>query len=774
MNVAAPAVVLTAMTGEHLPEAATDHASAHDSRPRATTAPGWLTDTGAFRRIGSALHWVGDRVAVVGGDPAAAEIAAELPAEPDAVTVVAPLDTADDVAVVEAVLPIAVPPGSRARVAMPGMGSAGRELAGRLARELTATVETPDGDLVLVPGGSLFAADGWLRHTPDGAATLAGRRSPRPRWEDDVDRLCADAHALAPGHRVLPLPAGIWLLPDPPGTPLPGLDDPAYSVPMDVARPVLLVGRPGHPEPPEEAIRAVVGGLPSGARRRLVLAPYGPGTTTAAAAAHLAGEAGHPVQVRTGLPVLAADGRPTSVAVDASGAAWEPLATALVFPPTGLPRPTGPVRGLDDYPAVESYVLRIGEGWVAEVTQSGLWVRPPGQETGAEQVRALPWTPGTVRIVVGAPGEPPGYHVLPLLGALLARMPAETRCRAHLTPDRFATARTGEELLQPDGTADRWAPAIRRAVVLRGPASAPTGPPGPRAEPPAAPRTPVVDDPTFEYASLEPEYRRPPSRLLPLPARAACAVLAAGAALGSILLPPASSSDGHTGPVLAVPPVRSSSAPSTSPAPTPEFGTPGPTGSTVPVSPLGTRLAPGSAPRTLQPETVGAREPAPAPVAVPPPAASPAAPPTASPAASPTMPGRVNDSGRNLAVAGAASASSVEPPGVFAVANANDGDPTTRWGSAFVADPQWLTIDLGDLCQVTRVRLLWEDAYATKYRVELSADAKTWQTVYRTSSGSGGTVDVAVTRTPARYVRMVATDRRMENYGYSLYELEVR
>jgi hypothetical protein len=94
VNAAAPAYVVTVMTGDYLPEAADG-----SGRPRTTTSPGWLTDTGAFRRIGSALHWVGDRVAVVGDDPAATANSAELPAEPGAVTVVAPLATADDVAV---------------------------------------------------------------------------------------------------------------------------------------------------------------------------------------------------------------------------------------------------------------------------------------------------------------------------------------------------------------------------------------------------------------------------------------------------------------------------------------------------------------------------------------------------------------------------------------------------------------------------------------------------------------------------------------------------
>ncbi|MFC0527158.1 discoidin domain-containing protein [Phytohabitans kaempferiae] len=98
----------------------------------------------------------------------------------------------------------------------------------------------------------------------------------------------------------------------------------------------------------------------------------------------------------------------------------------------------------------------------------------------------------------------------------------------------------------------------------------------------------------------------------------------------------------------------------------------------------------------------------------------------------------------------------------------------TWWASAFAPDPQWLAIDLGEIWQVTQVRLLWERAYATAYRVELSTDRQTWKAVYRTSSGSGGAVDITFIRTPARYVRMVGTGRGMPGYGYSIHEFEVR
>ncbi|HKT05458.1 MAG TPA: discoidin domain-containing protein, partial [Rugosimonospora sp.] len=149
---------------------------------------------------------------------------------------------------------------------------------------------------------------------------------------------------------------------------------------------------------------------------------------------------------------------------------------------------------------------------------------------------------------------------------------------------------------------------------------------------------------------------------------------------------------------------------------------------------------------------------------------------TGNPAAAPALavPGQVNASGRDLALGGLASASSVEPPGVFVVSNAFDGDPDTRWGSAFQSDPQWIAVDLGSLWRVTQVELSWERAYATAYHVDVSADGTAWRTVYATTTGSGGDVRITIPRTPARYVRMVGTARAQNLYGYSLYEFEVR
>ncbi len=119
-----------------------------------------------------------------------------------------------------------------------------------------------------------------------------------------------------------------------------------------------------------------------------------------------------------------------------------------------------------------------------------------------------------------------------------------------------------------------------------------------------------------------------------------------------------------------------------------------------------------------------------------------------------------------------AAASSTETS-TLAVENVVDGDRTTRWSSEWNDDPQWLGIDLDSVWAVTEVRLIWEEAYATRYRVELSPDGAHWTTVYSTSSGTGGTVRINVRSADARYVRLVF-DQRGTMWGYSLWEIDVR
>ncbi|MEW9554266.1 discoidin domain-containing protein [Nonomuraea sp. NPDC050783] len=116
-----------------------------------------------------------------------------------------------------------------------------------------------------------------------------------------------------------------------------------------------------------------------------------------------------------------------------------------------------------------------------------------------------------------------------------------------------------------------------------------------------------------------------------------------------------------------------------------------------------------------------------------------------------------------------ATASSTENAGTPASA-AVDGDPGTRWSSAF-SDPQWLQVDLGTTASITGVTLRWETAYATAFRVQVSPDAATWTDLYSTTTGTGGTQTLAVSGT-GRYVRVHGT-ARATGWGYSLWEFQV-
>ncbi|EFM10086.1 coagulation factor 5/8 type domain protein [Paenibacillus curdlanolyticus YK9] len=102
--------------------------------------------------------------------------------------------------------------------------------------------------------------------------------------------------------------------------------------------------------------------------------------------------------------------------------------------------------------------------------------------------------------------------------------------------------------------------------------------------------------------------------------------------------------------------------------------------------------------------------------------------------------------------------------------NATDGDAGTRWSSEQNVDAQTLTVDLGSVQQLTKVKLLWEVAYGKSYKIQLSNDGTTWTDAFSTTTGDGGTDDIAINGS-GRYLR-VNMSQRGTIYGYSLYEVE--
>ncbi|MFG2279554.1 discoidin domain-containing protein [Streptomyces asoensis] len=123
----------------------------------------------------------------------------------------------------------------------------------------------------------------------------------------------------------------------------------------------------------------------------------------------------------------------------------------------------------------------------------------------------------------------------------------------------------------------------------------------------------------------------------------------------------------------------------------------------------------------------------------------------------------------NLSQGRPALSSSTENAGTPALA-AVDGDTGTRWSSA-ATDDQWLQVDLGSAASISRVDLNWEAAYASDYKIQVSADGGSWTDLRTVTGGDGGTDSLTVSG-QGRYVRMQGVHRATP-WGYSLWEFQV-
>jgi len=142
----------------------------------------------------------------------------------------------------------------------------------------------------------------------------------------------------------------------------------------------------------------------------------------------------------------------------------------------------------------------------------------------------------------------------------------------------------------------------------------------------------------------------------------------------------------------------------------------------------------------------------------------------------------VRDSARSsvdLALHAPADASSTDGDD-HGAACATDGDPGTRWSSDY-ADDQWIRVDLGSAQSFDRVDLVWEQAYAKTFVVQVSTDNATWTDAasvdnsavplpFNNANASLQTEDFAP-RT-ARYVR-INCGLRNTSWGNSLWSLGV-
>ncbi|WP_127501100.1 discoidin domain-containing protein [Actinoplanes solisilvae] len=130
--------------------------------------------------------------------------------------------------------------------------------------------------------------------------------------------------------------------------------------------------------------------------------------------------------------------------------------------------------------------------------------------------------------------------------------------------------------------------------------------------------------------------------------------------------------------------------------------------------------------------------------------------------------------GADLALGKTATASSAADgttPG--AVVDGNDG---TRWTSDY-RDGEWVQVDLGTATGFDRVTILWEQAFAMRFRVQVSADGDLWTDLTtvnnETPVGNTGRQVVDFDERSAQHVR-IQGGHRATDWGFSLWTLSVR
>ncbi|MGQ4478548.1 discoidin domain-containing protein [Streptomyces sp. SAS_276] len=113
-------------------------------------------------------------------------------------------------------------------------------------------------------------------------------------------------------------------------------------------------------------------------------------------------------------------------------------------------------------------------------------------------------------------------------------------------------------------------------------------------------------------------------------------------------------------------------------------------------------------------------------------------------------------------------------------ANVTDGDPGTRWSSAYT-DDQWIRVDLGSVQSFDQVDLVWEQAYAKTYLVQVSTDNSTWTDATSVDNSAVplpfGNANASLqvedfSARTARYVR-ISCGLRNTSWGNSLWSLGV-
>lgn len=100
----------------------------------------------------------------------------------------------------------------------------------------------------------------------------------------------------------------------------------------------------------------------------------------------------------------------------------------------------------------------------------------------------------------------------------------------------------------------------------------------------------------------------------------------------------------------------------------------------------------------------------------------------------------------------------------------------TRWESTQGHDPEYLTIDFGQIRNIKQVDIIWEAAQARNYTVQVSDNGTDFTDValYKNGVSVGYRYDSIVFNemVSGRYIRILGTARNL-TYGYSIYDMAV-
>ncbi|MFI2652271.1 hypothetical protein [Micromonospora fulviviridis] len=268
----------------------------------------------------------------------------------------------------------------------------------------------------------------WEIVRPEGTAERGDVGSPEPAWAAALRTMVVFAGLPV---TVTTIPAGFWVRSGDGGT---SHADLANAVLPEQHKVTLLVGAPGTPGVPNDALRVILTSLPADACNRVVVTPFGPepvagvslATVTRAALPEFA-------RLRTGLPLLTKRHGPQLLAVDANGTpTWRPFVREIQY--RGFLRAPSAVDWCHpiDGPADGLASVQFTDTWKAEVIAAGIWVRPVGCRDCAPVVRALPIDADWCSMVLGCAERPLLDVPWPEVRAAIDTLPSDARPRLRL------------------------------------------------------------------------------------------------------------------------------------------------------------------------------------------------------------------------------------------------------------------------------------------------------------------------------------------------------